>query len=258
MGERRTVLRNVVALTPLVFAGAVTSGCATFPSHQLSSAQVDAAPSVLVSVTPAPPPRGALDFCSRTDACGGRPPPGESVDLETTDVTAPDRGQDSAAERFRFMLLARSRGERSTVRAQQPFTETRWRELATTNEFVNEAIEPVHDAAQFGVTERWTTPLTEAEDAYARPRGDCEDYALEKRSRLLSLGWAPETVTLAIARLPTGALHLVLIAQTDRGDFVLDNLHRRPLPIAALQYDWLIRQAGPNLGDWDVARLVTL
>lgn len=255
MGECRTKLRDMLALTPIVLAGAAASGCASLGAHQpVYELEHQSGPAVLVSDAPAPPPRGAIDFCLRTSACAAEP---TSSDIAAAEDVTPNRAPDSPAEHFRRMLLARARGESPAARAQAELTEERWRQLTATNWYVNSAIAPTHDDAQFGVAERWSMPLADAEVTDARARGDCEDYALEKRARLLALGWTPETVSLAIARLPTGTLHLVLVAQTDRGDFVLDNRFSRPLPITALNYEWLMRQAGPDLADWGVARLVS-
>lgn len=85
--------------------------------------------------------------------------------------------------------------------------------------------------------------------------GDCEDYALEKRALLLAAGWPEEAVLLAVARLPEGELHTILIVQTDRGDLVLDNLHAAPQRLASLGYDWVSRQAGADLTQWARVRV---
>jgi predicted transglutaminase-like cysteine proteinase len=69
--------------------------------------------------------------------------------------------------------------------------------------------------------------------------GDCEDYALAKRARLLAAGLPAGAVRLATAALPLGELHAVLTVETDRGTLVLDNLVRDVVSMRALDYAWL-------------------
>jgi predicted transglutaminase-like cysteine proteinase len=54
-------------------------------------------------------------------------------------------------------------------------------------------------------------------------RGDCEDFALTKRSRLIATGWSSRALRIATAHTPAGEGHAVLVARTDKGDLVLDN-----------------------------------
>ncbi|MCV6547985.1 MAG: transglutaminase-like cysteine peptidase [Cohaesibacter sp.] len=53
--------------------------------------------------------------------------------------------------------------------------------------------------------------------------GDCEDYALTKRSKLVKMGFPASALRMAVARTPYGEGHAVLVVSTNRGDFVLDN-----------------------------------
>lgn len=54
--------------------------------------------------------------------------------------------------------------------------------------------------------------------------GDCNDYALTKRSRLIRLGVPPGALRLAITATRSGASHAILVVKTSAGDIVLDNL----------------------------------
>ena len=54
--------------------------------------------------------------------------------------------------------------------------------------------------------------------------GDCNDYALTKRSRLIRLGVPPGSLRIAITATRSGALHTILVVKTSAGDVVLDNL----------------------------------
>ncbi|NKK49107.1 transglutaminase-like cysteine peptidase [Rhizobium leguminosarum] len=55
------------------------------------------------------------------------------------------------------------------------------------------------------------------------PSGDCEDFALTKRSRLIAMGWSSRALRIATAYTPSGEGHAVLVVRTDKGDLVLDN-----------------------------------
>lgn len=101
--------------------------------------------------------------------------------------------------------------------------------LNVVNTAVNRAIAPVHDGA-----DRWSP------DAAA---GDCEEYALAKRQRLIALGWAPSQLLIAVADDPDLGAHAVLIAHTDQGDLVLDNLTDQILPWTDSRLTFLSRQS---------------
>lgn len=53
--------------------------------------------------------------------------------------------------------------------------------------------------------------------------GDCNDYALTKRSRLIRLGVPPGSLRIAITT-KNGSPHAILVVKTSVGDVVLDNL----------------------------------
>ena len=55
--------------------------------------------------------------------------------------------------------------------------------------------------------------------------GDCNDYALTKRSRLIRLGVPAGSLRIAITT-RNGAPHSILVVKTSAGDVVLDNLSR--------------------------------
>lgn len=54
--------------------------------------------------------------------------------------------------------------------------------------------------------------------------GDCEDYALTKRSRLISKGVPAGALRIATTYTRRGEPHAILVVKTSKGDFVLDNL----------------------------------
>ncbi|QGZ93378.1 hypothetical protein DSM104635_00188 [Terricaulis silvestris] len=133
---------------------------------------------------------------------------------------------------------------------EMSLTDVRWEELRQVNRTINRSIRPATDLTTYGVEEYWNRPLV-ASDRGAR--GDCDDYALEKRARLIALGWTPDMVALAIAMAPRVGLHAVLIVQTNHGDFVLDNLADEPRALSQLRYGWISRQSGSGLITWAAA-----
>ncbi|WP_041320177.1 transglutaminase-like cysteine peptidase [Hyphomicrobium denitrificans] len=87
-------------------------------------------------------------------------------------------------------------------------------ELDVVNRTVNHEIEPATDMEVYGVTEYWTLPKT---------RGDCEDYALLKRHRLIARGWPSSAFLMTVVRDEKNEGHAVLTVRTTLGDYILDN-----------------------------------
>jgi predicted transglutaminase-like cysteine proteinase len=86
--------------------------------------------------------------------------------------------------------------------------------LEAVNEVVNSAIVPTTLASPL-VNPNWSIdPIV----------GDCNDYAVTKRHRLLEAGWPASALLLAEVRLvATGEHHLILIVRGKTADWVLDN-----------------------------------
>jgi predicted transglutaminase-like cysteine proteinase len=93
-------------------------------------------------------------------------------------------------------------------------TPERLSDLDELNRAVNHEIEPATDMEIYGVAEYWTLPRT---------RGDCEDYALLKRHRLIARGWPSAALLMTVVRDEKNEGHAVLTARTTQGDFILDN-----------------------------------
>lgn len=145
-------------------------------------------------------------------------------------------------------------GASATPSNEIAFSPALWRLLVTVNADVNWLIAPRTDAEVYGRREVWAMPLSRP-DLWARRGGDCEDYALEKRERLIAAGLAPAALQFAVGVSPATGRHTVLIVRTDRGDVVLDNLAALPLPLGEAPYRWVARQAGPNVMSWVSADL---
>jgi predicted transglutaminase-like cysteine proteinase len=97
-------------------------------------------------------------------------------------------------------------------------------ELENINVSVNASIEAKTDQDHWGtgVVDRWDIPTD--------GKGDCEDFALLKRQKLLELGWGTDELLLVVARDGKGEGHAVLAAHLPWGDFILDNLRNEVLP----------------------------
>jgi predicted transglutaminase-like cysteine proteinase len=65
----------------------------------------------------------------------------------------------------------------------------------------------------------------DGQDAWrlAPPVGDCEDYALTKKQRLIDAGWPGETLRFATVLTETDEYHAVLVVEHADGRLVLDN-----------------------------------
>jgi predicted transglutaminase-like cysteine proteinase len=117
-----------------------------------------------------------------------------------------------------------------------------WREMARINREVNDGIEAVSDLDQWGTLEKWSYPTT--------GRGDCEDYVLEKRRRLMEAGWPRQALLITVVRDRKGDGHAVLTVRTDRGDFVLDNQDARIRGWTDTGYAFVKRQSEEHPSKW--------
>lgn len=117
----------------------------------------------------------------------------------------------------------------------------KWAAVNSVNAKVNRSIKPVSDMESRGVPEYW---------ANGGSQGDCEDYALKKRSLLLSRGFKPSQLPLVKTRLPHGEAHIVLVVRTTDGDFVLDNLRNDVRSYKKTGYRFLKMQSASNSSKW--------
>ncbi len=131
---------------------------------------------------------------------------------------------------------------RSARTAPAKLTLALWSQLIDVNNLVNITTAPRTDMEMWGREEVWSYPTHGA--------GDCEDYVLEKRRRLMGAGMAATDLLITVVRQPNGAGHAVLTVRTDRGDFILDNLEPRVLLWNQTDYTFLKRQSDRNSGAW--------
>lgn len=131
--------------------------------------------------------------------------------------------------------------QKSARQAPTELSRTLWSEIVSVNNAVNAAVSPRTDMEIWGREELWSYPTNV---------GDCEDYVLEKRRRLMDLGVPAGDLLITVVRQRSGAGHAVLTVRTSRGEFILDNLETRVLPWADTEYAYLKRQSEVNSGAW--------
>ncbi|HTO29657.1 MAG TPA: transglutaminase-like cysteine peptidase [Pararhizobium sp.] len=84
--------------------------------------------------------------------------------------------------------------------------------LASVNRAVNRSIRPLNERRDV-----WSL-----NPAY----GDCDDYVMTKRSRLIRAGIPTSALRVAVVRTPRGEGHAILLVKTSAGEFALDNLRK--------------------------------
>ena len=75
---------------------------------------------------------------------------------------------------------------------------------------------------------------------------------MTKRQRLIDSGWPSSALPTAIVVTAAGELHLVLIARTSDGDFVLDNLTSQIVSWTKVSYAWEKIQSTTDGLNWRV------
>ncbi len=120
-------------------------------------------------------------------------------------------------------------------------SESVYSKLERVNDSVNEEVTFVSDWEAEGVDDVWTYPRD--------CRGDCEDFALEKRRRLVEDGIPSAALALAIAFHEVKLFpHAVLLVETFEGTWLLDNLYAGILCWDAAPYIYTNRER-PD-GQW--------
>ena len=113
------------------------------------------------------------------------------------------------------------------------------------NDKVNHAIKAETDQQIYHVADYWTAP-----GIGPGARGDCEDFALEKRRLLIESGIPSQALSIAIVRTPASEVHAVLVLSAEQGDYILDNLHGEVKAWQLTGYSWISRQAPGNDLGW--------
>ncbi len=119
-----------------------------------------------------------------------------------------------------------------------------WTALRQVNDWVNHHIKPVTDMDHYGMIQWWRYPDDGA--------GACHSYALLKRRLLMQAGWPRQALLMTIVHESDGEGHAVLTVETDRGEFILDNLTDDILLWSKTPYSYYKRQSqdDPNVWVW--------
>jgi predicted transglutaminase-like cysteine proteinase len=171
------------------------------------------------------------------------------------DPISPLRGQDYASSRMRVFGPAQppygfvSFCDRSPTECAQGVQEEqrffaspeRLAQLEAINRAVNHEIEPVTDVDHYGVADYWAIPLA---------KGDCEDYVILKRKRLMAMGWPASALLITVVRDERGDGHAVLTARIVQGDFILDNKTDEIKVWHRTRYDYIMRQSYLHPRHW--------
>lgn len=131
--------------------------------------------------------------------------------------------------------------QKTPRKAPVELTRKLWSAMIDVNNSVNMMVAPRTDMEMWGKEEYWSFPTSV---------GDCEDYVLEKRRRLMKLGVPAGDLLITVVRQSNGDGHAVLTVRTSRGDFILDNLELRVLAWTDTDYTYLKRQSERNSGAW--------
>lgn len=127
------------------------------------------------------------------------------------------------------------------VTAAPKVTSYGWSVVKEINDMANYSVLPMTDYQIHGQEEVWSYP-----DSV----GDCEDYVLLKRARLIGKGFSASDLLITVVRKQNGEGHAVLTLRTSDGDFVLDNLTDEVKIWSETPYTYLKRQASFHAGRW--------
>lgn len=115
---------------------------------------------------------------------------------------------------------------------------TRRSVLERVNKEVNREVEYRTDKELYGVRDKWVLP-----ERY----GDCEDYVLLKREKLIKLGFDPSELRIAICYTEYNEGHAVLTVDVLGTTYVLDNRFMQLMTYNGLKnigYKFVKRQKG--------------
>jgi len=130
---------------------------------------------------------------------------------------------------------------RSKVTPPPRITDYGWGVIREINTSVNTTIVAMTDQEIYGKDEVWEYPTT---------AGDCEDFVLLKRKKLIERGFSVADLLITVVRKPDGEGHAVLTLRTTDGDYILDNLTDDVKLWTDTNYTYLKRQASFNTGRW--------
>ena len=168
----------------------------------------------------------ALTACSQTSSAG---------------TTMQMRGYAFAPPAFKsFCAMEKSLCSTNGTTKIVELTAAKRAELTQVNASVNRRVREKSDLASAGKDDDWRVPGN---------YGDCEDFAILKKSELLKRGWPASALLLTVARSGNEG-HTVLTVRTSEGDLVLDNRTSAIRDWSRTPYRYFARQSQANGGSW--------
>jgi predicted transglutaminase-like cysteine proteinase len=162
--------------------------------------------------------------------------------LSKTGTTMQMRGHAFAPPAFKLFCakqgaLCSTRGSTKVIE----LTSARKRQLSAVNSFVNSHVAERSDLQSTGKMDEWDLP---------KSQGDCEDFAILKKSELVKRGWPASALLLTVAR-SGGEGHTVLTVRTNEGDLVLDNMTSAIRDWSRTPYRYFARQSQSDGRTWE-------
>lgn len=137
---------------------------------------------------------------------------------------------------FQLMCLQNPEQCRAGGASQVSVTDDLVALLNQVNRQVNRSITPVNDRG----ADTWTLNARS---------GDCEDFALSKRVKLIAAGLPASALRIAYVKTRQGLDHAVLVVRSNQGDLALDNLTNEMRLLDQTGYR-VISMSGANPRNW--------
>ena len=170
---------------------------------------------------------------------------GQASKLAYWDATVDARSLFAAKAEIAF-TKAKPEASPARVDADAPrkieLTADTWETLSRINSRVNREIYPLPDRQHFGRVNVWVYP--------SDGKGDCKAYALVKQRKLIEAGFPREALLITVVWTKENQGHAVLMARTNKGDYILDNLSPKVLLWTRTTHDYVKRQSVSNPGQW--------
>jgi len=120
-----------------------------------------------------------------------------------------------------------------------------WAALNFVNHRVNETVR-FDSTEAYRLRADWRLSLSDRSDN----SGNCKDIVVEKRHELIALGYSREAFSVATVRTRLGQAHAVLVAHTDRGDYILDSATSWISDWRKLDYEWVALETSASPTRW--------
>mgnify|MGYP001197187471 CR=1 FL=1 len=181
-------------------------------------------------------------ICLASTACAATQTSAQAGELQSTYVAV---GGATSVPFGWLDFCRRYAGEcaaRDTVALDVNLTPKAQKAIERINAWVNGNITPTTDMEHWSVIDRWDYPTD--------GKGDCEDFALLKRKLLIEEGFPRQALLMTVVKDKAGDGHAVLTIKTNKGEFVLDNLHDRVIPWTSTGYRFVKRQSQTDQNVW--------